>query len=584
MFVRYTCSKRSRWVIVLLSLMVVNAAVGMCNVFMPRWILAIIQKSRESILYIIFSILVINLCLFLLRMAGVLLKNNLTILSDQLFRNAYADLGIHQSQKRYEESISPSNLEKLEGAKYGVWEIPQLSTKLEKFGSSVLLLLVNCVIIISYDWRYLIIPAVSFLLLIPLYNSVAQIEQNNTKRLLPENRAFGWYCKLISDFRIGEDIRINQSEKLITDRCSTLMDRIYKINQKSFSKKGLYLGIINFIFQFQIVTVAIILGYSFIEHSLNIQDFVLLFSAISAMSSASNEIVTGYNQVKKLGTLLSPFFSFQENSLDLHETKRSVHRKDIHALSFENVSFSYPGSTKKALNNVSFSISAGEHVGIVGMNGAGKSTIAKLICKLYSPQGGRILIDGVDISTIPDDEYSAYIAVLFQDFQLLPVKIIENITCMHSDEISESKRRSFQKLLEKSSLHLWVSSLSSKEYTYISPSLSNDYVIPSGGQSQFLAILRAIFRDAPICLFDEPTMALDSDNEKAVMRMLGELNEKMCIMISHRLSHVKMMDRIIVLDEGQIVESGTHDALINENGLYKCMYAKQALKYEVELP
>lgn len=318
---------------------------------------------------------------------------------------------------RDEESIFPFNLERLEAARYGIWGISQLSAKLEKLGSSVLLLLVNCVVIISYDWRYLMIPAVSFLLLIPLYHSVSRIELDNARRLLPENRAFGWYCKLISDFRIGEDLRIHQREKLITDRCGTLMDRIYSMSQKSYSKKGLYLGMMNFIFQFQIAAAAMILGYSFIERSLNIQDFVLLFSAVSAMSSAGNEIVAGCHQVKKSGTLLAPFFSFRENSLDLQEGKRPAHRKDIHSLAFENVSFSYPGSTKKALSNVSFSISAGEHVGIAGRNGAGKSTIAKLICRLYSPQEGRILLDGVDIRTIPDDEYRTYFAVLFQDFQ-----------------------------------------------------------------------------------------------------------------------------------------------------------------------
>ena len=165
LFLRYAYRKGSPWAILLLALIIINASVGICSVFIPRWILVIIQKNRGAILYIAFSITMIELILFLLKAVGTVLKNNLTIAADELFRNAYADLGISQSQIRYEESISPSNLELLESARYGIWEIPSLSNKLEKFGSSVVLLVVNCVIIISHDWRYLIIPAVGFIIL-----------------------------------------------------------------------------------------------------------------------------------------------------------------------------------------------------------------------------------------------------------------------------------------------------------------------------------------------------------------------------------------------------------------------------------
>ena len=202
---------------------------------------------------------------------------------------------------------------------------------------------------------------------------------------------------------------------------------------------------------------------------------------------------------------------------------------------------------------------------------------------MYTPKEGRILIDDVDITAVPEDEYCNYIAALFQDFQLLPVKLIENVIAKNHKEITKEERSRFLELLRNTNLNPWVSSLASKEDTCISPDLSKDYIIPSGGQAQFLAMLRVVFKDAPVCLFDEPTMALDSDNEKAVMRLMDELNGKICIMISHRLFHMKMMDRIIVLKDGKIVESGTHDALISENGLYKRMYARQALKYEVEL-
>ena len=161
---------------------------------------------------------------FILKMIASRLREKLRIKSGKLYRQAYEDLGISQSKLSYDEFITSENMELTQGAKYGIWQLPALSDSMEKLGSSIAAMILNGLIIAVYDWKYLLIPVISVLFLKPLYRYVTKIELDNANRLLPENRAFGWYCKLISDFRYGEDIRVYQGDSLIMKHCSVLMD------------------------------------------------------------------------------------------------------------------------------------------------------------------------------------------------------------------------------------------------------------------------------------------------------------------------------------------------------------------------
>lgn len=580
-FIKYAISKKNPWSLLLSLSVILNALTGIYTVFTPKWVLKAVRVNQELSGRLFAFILFITVGLFILKFSTLLLQSKLDFYSDELFRNAYADLGLLQSNANYEVSILPEHLTMLEGGKYGIWEIPPLSDKLTKLGSSIVLLFMNIGIFLFYDYKYLIIPTLTLLLLLPLHRFVMNIELDNVRRLLPENRAFGWYCRLISDFRLGEDIRIYKGESMILEQCGLLMEKIYDINQKAFSHKGILLGLIKFMFQIQVVIIALLLGQSFIKSDIGVENFALLFTSICTISSTSNDIVMNFNHIKKLDTLLAPFITLQ-NSQPNKLFKKNEHLDNkVYSLTFEHVSFTYPGSSKKALDDVSFTFTSNEKVGIVGRNGAGKSTIVKLISGLYQPQKGRILIDGVDVTTLSEEQYRDYLCVLFQDFQLFPVTIIENILCKKSRDITETDRNNLEVLFEGVDFKHWLCSLSKGLDTYISPTFSDNYVMPSGGQTQVLGMLRAIIRNASICLFDEPTTALDPHNEQIILNQLADLQGTICIMISHRLSHVKLMDHIIVMDKGKLVERGNHNELIKQNGIYNLMYRYQAKKYNV---
>ena len=582
-FIKYALVRKREWSFLISCIIILNSAIGMIAIMAPGWMVAVIKSPVGEIKDKLMFILILEAVLLIGKVIVIWLKDRIEIVSDELYRCAYSDLGEKQSRLVFEKAISVENIELLEGAKYGIWDIKTMSTSIEGLGTALLVLSINIGILIAFDWRYVLLLLVCGTVSLPIYRKVTQIEVDNSKRLLPENRAFGWYCRLIADFKLGEDIRINQAEGMILNKCGNLMDRIYKINQRAFTKKGACQGLIRFIFQAQIVVVSVIAGLAFIKRQLEIDQFIMLFNVICAISLRSSDIADDINIVKKTGLLLLPFLKLLERCEKNQMQRGNECELGKGTVEFKDVSFSYTGNNKKVLDELSFTIHKGEHVGIVGRNGAGKSTVVKLLSKMYTPQEGKLLVDGIDISTIENDNYGTVISPVFQDYCLMPVTIIENIFCKPCKEIEDGERLKFQKCCKENDLIDWIEHLVKKEDTYITPTFSKDYVNPSGGQAQLLAILRAVLRESLIYIFDEPTLSLDVENEERLIGLINSLKGKTCIMISHRLSHVKKMDRIIVLDSGKIAESGTHEELMKKQGIYRDMYEKQAKKYGINL-
>ena len=244
-------------------------------------------------------------------------------------------------------------------------------------------------------------------------------------------------------------------------------------------------------------------------------------------------------------------------------------------IEFKNVSFKYPNTEKYILKNVSAKIKAGEHVAIVGQNGAGKTTFIKLLCHLYDNYEGKILINGREAGEYSFIEYVRLLSVVFQDFRLFAFTIKENVT------VFEDKNVDLEEIYKIAGIEEWIDSLEDKDETHIYKMFVENGVEPSGGQGQKLAIARALYKNAPIVVLDEPTAALDPISEYEVYKNFDRLvHGKTAIYISHRLSSCRFCDRIIVLENGLVVEEGTHEELMkNTKGLYFNMYNTQAKHY-----
>lgn len=244
---------------------------------------------------------------------------------------------------------------------------------------------------------------------------------------------------------------------------------------------------------------------------------------------------------------------------------------------FENVCFQYPGSSTPVLDDLSFFIRPGEHVAFVGENGAGKSTLVKLLCRLYDPSSGIISMDGIDLRRFSLTVLRRNLAVLFQDYAKYQASLRDNIR-FGNIELSEDHER----IIEASVLSGadGFAGRLPEGYDTMLGKLFDDGVELSIGQWQKVAIARTFVRDAPVVMLDEPSSSLDVLSEHDLFARFRELARgRTTIMISHRLSTVKMVDRILVLDQGRIAESGSHDELLARQGMYARLYAMQAGNY-----
>lgn len=267
-----------------------------------------------------------------------------------------------------------------------------------------------------------------------------------------------------------------------------------------------------------------------------------------------------------------------ELSDEMYKGKLPVEKRSDgeYRIEFKNVSFRYPGSEEYALKDFSIKLQVGEKLAIVGMNGSGKTTMIKLLCRFYDPDEGEILLNGVDIRKFRQDQYSRLFAVVFQDFELFSLPLGENVAAS-----SEYDKTKVEKVLRDAGLGERLNKLEDGLDTYLYKEYADGVEI-SGGEAQKIAIARAIYKDAPFVLLDEPTAALDPISEYEVYSNFDKIiGDKTAIYISHRLSSCRFCEKIAVFHEGRLVQMGSHEELLKEcEGKYYEMWNAQAQYYK----
>jgi len=312
---------------------------------------------------------------------------------------------------------------------------------------------------------------------------------------------------------------------------------------------------------------------------LTVGDLAFLTGSFSRSRSYIERIFSGFTDISENALFLNDLFEFFEMQPQIHSTALSLPapRPIRTGFEFRNVSFSYPGAARQVIRDVNFRLEPNEKLALIGENGAGKTTIVKLLARLYDPTGGQILLDGVDLREYSVDDLRQEIGVIFQDHLRYAMLVKENIgfgkieALADGERISTAARKSLaQGLIER--LPLGYEQMVGRRF--------EGGVDLSGGEWQKLALARAYMRDAQLLILDEPTATLDARAEYEVFLRFADLTRgRMAVLISHRFSTVRMADRIIVLRQGEIVEQGTHDELANAGGLYGELFAMQAAGY-----
>lgn len=263
---------------------------------------------------------------------------------------------------------------------------------------------------------------------------------------------------------------------------------------------------------------------------------------------------------------------------DTHGTEVLRRVPEKCTVEFQDVSFSYDG-VHNAVSHLSFQAEAGEKIAIVGENGAGKTTAMKLLAGLYFPTEGKILINGTDAATLKSSERSKLFSAIFQEVYLMPTTVQSNIT-MHPNEETDTEK--LHKALRLAGLSEKISALPDGVQTRLRKDINHEAAVDlSGGEAQKTAIARALYRDAPFVVLDEPTAALDPVSEFEIYRRFNSFTDgKTAVYISHRLSSCRFCDKIVVFEKGRIVQTGTHEALLaDENGPYHALWNAQAKYY-----
>lgn len=316
-----------------------------------------------------------------------------------------------------------------------------------------------------------------------------------------------------------------------------------------------------------------------IEGRFKVADLFVLINAILQVSANLQQIFVNASGVADQALFLTDLLGFfaMEPTVKSKPNAIKIPRPIRQGVEFRNVSFAYPGTTRLVLKNFNFHLRPGERVALIGENGQGKTTIVKLITRLYDPTEGQILIDGVDLRDYDMEDLCHEIGVIFQDFMRYEMTARDNIAV---GRIEERDRLDLIQDAARMSLADEVIERLGEKYDQQLGRRFEGGVDLSGGEWQRMALARAYLRDAQLLILDEPTAALDARSEQEVFQRFAELTKgKMALLISHRFSTVKMTDRIVVLSHGVLTEEGTHDELIRHGGLYAEMFEMQAASY-----
>jgi len=384
---------------------------------------------------------------------------------------------------------------------------------------------------------------------------------------------FEYFYKLSKNAEASKDIKLYGFSDYLVKTAADFIYQIEHINAKYTKQSAAISGVRALLNLVRELVAYAYLTYLVLKNRLSVSDFIFCFGIITGFSNWIMNLVFSFMEISRCCTDCALYREFVEESVS--EGKPEVDFGEVRSIEFSNVFFTYPASDTETIRNMSFKVNKGENIAIVGENGAGKTTAIKLLCGLYYPSEGDILINGRSSREFSSDSYFDLFSAVFQDYCFMPMTIAENITA----EQSYDKERLFA-AFDKAGITDKINSLSEKENTLMVKDVYKNAADFSGGEKQKLLLAKAVYKNAPVLILDEPTAALDPISENELYLKYNELTEdKISFFISHRLSSTRFCDRILFIKDGVVAESGTHEELMAKKGAYYRMYQTQSMYY-----
>jgi len=395
----------------------------------------------------------------------------------------------------------------------------------------------------------------------------------------PERRQLEYVRQTGASVETAKEVKIFNLHRFLIDRYRRLADKFYLANRALARRRALWgtllaaLGTLGYYVAYGYI------AWRTVRGDFSIGDLTFLASSFLRLRQLLEGLLVGFSQVAGQALYLDDLFSFFEIEPEIVSPPNPVPvpRPITRGFVFENVGFRYPGAERWAVRALDFELRANEVLALVGENGAGKTTLVKLLARLYDPDEGRILLDGRDLREYDIDELRANIGVIFQDFVRYHLTAGENIGVGLVEAMDDKER--IRHAAQRAMADEVIATLPGGYDQIIGRRFKNGVDL-SGGQWQKIAIARAYMRDAQVMILDEPTAALDARSEFEVFQRFKELSDnRTAVLISHRFSSVRMADRILVLNEGRLEASGTHEQLMAAGGRYAELFELQAAGY-----
>ncbi len=444
-------------------------------------------------------------------------------------------------------------------------------------GIIALICVITTVTVINPMYLLFLLP-VTLVFAIELLKSKAVYKRD--LEMTKNNRIKAYIQRTMFLKEFSKDMRTSNIFAVLTKRFKAAIDANVLILKNYGVKLFLYSMLSSLFSDFiPIIGTYAFAGYQFIfTQALSISGFSVVLASINSVRDSTLSIAEGFDEM----TQMALFFQNLRDFLD-YEPKITDGGKDaeeFQSIEFKNVSFTYPDTTKEILKNVSFKITKGETIAIVGVNGAGKSTLVKLLLRFYDANEGEILYNGINVKEYNVASLRNAFATVFQDYKNFAVSVNENIMC---HECSDEEKQIAEKALKQSGVWEKISSLPKGADTVLTREFEIDGAGLSGGENQKVSAARLFARDFEIAILDEPSSALDPIAEyKMYENLIDVTKDKTVIYISHRLSSAVLSDRIYVLGNGTILESGSHAELMAQDGEYSKMFTLQASSYKGE--
>jgi len=436
----------------------------------------------------------------------------------------------------------------------------------------------------SLFWVITKLGASAFLSIIIIFILSIAVEikskKKNTKiqieKVKHERRGM-YFSNIFSDFLYGKDIRSFDIGKWLLNKYYKQLNSNEKFYKKMAKNNKLSMDFSSFLQLIQQLIIYYILIDKVLSSRISIGEFSVILTAVTNFSSTIRLILSNLIDIQQSSVYFEEYKKFEHMSDSKKNGKIKKINEDHIVIEFDNVSFKYKNSDKFVLKNISFKISGHQCIGLLGPNGSGKSTLVKLLLGLYQPTEGAIFVNNLLLEDIDPIYYRKLMSVLFQDYKLFSFSVKENI-CLDQPYFDEK----FNKNIQKSDIKKMISKLPRKEETYIYKNFGEATFSPSGGEAQKIGFSRAMYRKSKIMILDEPMSALDPLSEQYFINELLEVKkERMLIFISHKMVNLKFCDCLLVLKDGELIESGTPTELLDNQGSLYHYYNNLQLNKEV---